>query len=78
MKEDDINLAEWRNPENWSTRRWLGLYFSKRDSRAWVPKPYPVLGWTVNLANQRGALWAIGIVSATILMAFGAGFLAAT
>ena len=73
MNEDDINSAEWRNPENWSKPRWVGLYFSKRDTRAWVPKPYPILGWTVNLANPRGVFWAIGIVLAVVLVALGAG-----
>jgi hypothetical protein len=37
MHQTEINKTEWSNPENWS----VGLYFSKKDSRTWVPKRIP-------------------------------------
>ncbi len=53
--QDQINKAEWENPDNWTSP---GLYFSKRDTRWIVPKRNPVLGWTFNLGNKKGA-WAM-------------------
>jgi uncharacterized membrane protein len=58
MDQKEINKAEWSNPENWSG----GLYFSKRDSRTWVPKPIPWMGWTLNLATRAGACWMLGFL----------------
>jgi hypothetical protein len=37
--QKEINQAEWNNPDNWS----VGFYFSKKDSRTWVPKS--IRGW---------------------------------
>ena len=51
MNQDEINEAEWNNPDNWSG----GLYFSKKDSRVWVPKPIRSMGWTINLGQKKGA-----------------------
>jgi len=34
--QDEINQTEWENPDNWTT-----IYFSKKDSRPWVPKKIP-------------------------------------
>lgn len=51
-KQDDINNREWENPDNWTT-----IYFSKRDSRASVPKKNPKHGWTINFGNSDGAKW---------------------
>jgi uncharacterized membrane protein len=53
--QDEINQSEWDNPENWSGPGWREFYFSKKDSRTWVPKSIPALGWTVNLAKSAGA-----------------------
>ncbi len=50
--QDDINQAEWQNPDNWST-----IYFSKKDSRASVPKRNPKHGWTINFGHPAGARW---------------------
>ncbi len=49
---DEINQAEWGNSENWST-----IYFSKKDSRAWVPKRNPGNGVTVNFGSRIGSRW---------------------
>ncbi len=64
-----INEAEWRNPQNWTGPKWLSVYFSKRDSRAWVPKQIPRFGQTVNLGNPRGAFALLAIASAIIVLA---------
>ena len=37
--------------------QWLSVYFSKRDSRVWVPKQIPALGWTLNLGQRAGVFW---------------------
>jgi uncharacterized membrane protein len=52
---DDINKSEWENQDNWTSP---GFYFSKKDTRWIVPKRNPVLGWTFNLGNKKGA-WAM-------------------
>ena len=59
MTQRKINEAEWRNPDNWGGPRWLSVYFSKRDTRIWVPRQIP---WT--------ALW---LRKATPNLAHGAG-----
>ena len=62
-----VNEAEWQKPGNWTGSKWLSVYFSKRDSRAWVPKQIPALGSTVNLGNPHGAFALLAIVSAIII-----------
>lgn len=61
MEQASINEQEWANPDNWSDYA-VGLYFSKRDSRVWVPKRERELGWTFNLAHARGALGFIAVL----------------
>ncbi len=58
MNQREINQREWENSENWS----VGVYFSKKDTRTWVPKSIPWTGWTLNLATTAGALWLIGFL----------------
>ena len=68
MDQSVINEQEWENPENWSDYV-IGLYFSKRDSRVWVPKRERALGWTFNLAHPRGALGFMAVMlSPTLLL----------
>lgn len=52
LGRDQINRLEWENQDNWTSP---GFYFSKHDSRWIVPKRNPVLGWTFNLGNPKGA-----------------------
>jgi uncharacterized membrane protein len=59
MKQREINEIEWRNPENWSSTGWISFYFCKKDSRTWVPKKIPCMGWTLNLATAAGARWLL-------------------
>ena len=51
-----ISQAEWERPENWSS--WLGLYRSERDTRLFVPRRNPAMGWTLNTAH-RAAWWTL-------------------
>ena len=67
MTQDEINQAEWADPDNWSDRI-VGLYFSKRNTRTWVPKRIPWMGFTLNLAKPAGAWWLIGILLGVCLI----------
>jgi len=72
-EQDKINKAEWENPENWGGPRLMKIYFSKKDSRIWVPrKGAPSMGWTVNMAHTKGVLWFwsifVGLFLAFIIM----------
>lgn len=62
MTQDQIDRTEWENPDNWSGAL-LGIYVSKRDSRVWVPKRRPGLGWTLNLARPAAAWWLVGLIT---------------
>lgn len=53
-EQKEINRLEWENPDNWSGGI-LGIYFSKKDSRLWVPKSTPWMGWTLNLGHNAGS-----------------------
>ena len=58
VNQNELNHQEWENTENWS----LGFYFSKRDSRVWVPKHPPWMGWTPNIGQHAGAAWLLGFL----------------
>lgn len=63
MTQDEINRAEWENPENWTGPGWMAIYFSKVDTRTWVPnRRFPRLGWTQNLGRAAGLFWVYAIV----------------
>ena len=62
MDQKEINRAEWNNPENWSGPGWVSFYFSKKDSRTWVPKAIPWMGWTLNLGKPAGACWLLAFL----------------
>lgn len=46
MNQEAINQAEWENVDNWTGPNWLSVYFSKCDSRVWLPQQglrlYPI------------------------------------
>jgi uncharacterized membrane protein len=67
MEQRQINQAEWDNSENWSDSI-VGIYFSKRDSRVWVPKRVPGFGWTLNLGNPRAAWLLAGLLAGLPLL----------
>ena len=49
MSQDEINERERNNPDNWGKR--LGFYHSSTDSRLWVRKPQPWMGWSLNMSS---------------------------
>ena len=59
MRQTQVDDAEWHNPANWH----VGLYFSRRDSRSFVPKPNPLLGATINFAKPAAYGVLVGIVA---------------
>ncbi|MDX1496607.1 MAG: DUF5808 domain-containing protein [Salinisphaeraceae bacterium] len=65
-QQASINQEEWNDPDNWGGPRGLEVYFSKRDSRIWVPKRIRWMGWTVNLAHTGGVLWLLAIILSSI------------
>lgn len=67
MSQLDIDDAEWANPDNW----YLDIfYFSRRDSRPFVPKRGcdEMAGATVNFARPAGWLLLVGIIAFVGLM----------
>ncbi len=62
MTQDDINQAEWSNPQNWS---WL-CYRSVRDSRMFVPKRWG-FGWTVNFGNRNSVFLFVALLAIPML-----------
>ena len=62
MNQDETNRAEWEDENNWSGPDWAAAYFSKKDSRVWVPKKIPWMGWTINIGRDSGVYWLIGFV----------------
>ena len=62
MNQKAINETEWKDASNWTGPQWLSVYFSKRDSRVWVPKQIPALGWTLNLGQRAGVFWMTAFV----------------
>ena len=68
-KQNEINLQEWKNPDNWST-----IYFSKKDSRAAVPKKNPSQGITINFGHKKGARWIYYIMLIFLLIGGLIGF----
>lgn len=68
MDQKDINQEEWEKPTNWTGPRWLSVYCSKRDSRVWVPKQIPALGWTVNLGQRGGVAWLVFILAGIVVV----------
>lgn len=68
LSQEEINRLEWENPMNWGGPKGLAVYFSKRDTRIWVPLRKPKFAWTVNLAHTGGVLWFVGICVAVIFL----------
>ena len=71
MDQQTINETEWANPNNWTGPKWLSVYFSKCDSRIWVPKQPPGLGWTINLGRPGGVAWLFGVILGLPLLILG-------
>ena len=78
MDQKEINQTEWGNPQNWTGPRWLSVYFSKADTRTWIPKQIPTMGMTLNLGKRAGVYWLVGFMVGfpllvVLLLALGAG-----
>lgn len=63
----DPNSAEWANPANWHGGIFR-IYQSEKDSRVWVPKRNPAMGWTLNFAHRAAWLWLAGLVLGPIVV----------
>ena len=50
MRQTEIDDAELRNPANWRA----GFYFSRNDSRSFVPKRKSKAGATISFARPAG------------------------
>jgi uncharacterized membrane protein len=68
MTQTAIEDAEWANPANWYGG-FLNLYYSRRDTRAFVPKRgTQVGGATLNFARGAGIGFLVGVGLFVILM----------
>lgn len=73
----EINQAEWANPDNWSGTWPFNAYFSKRDSRIFVPGLWNNLlsPATLNYGHRYGPLvqasMLVFIFGVWVLMCFG-------
>ena len=68
MTQNEIDAAEWENEANWS-HPVFGVYFSKRDSRTWVPKRVPSWGRTINMGHPSSVWWVAGLMMMPALVA---------
>lgn len=59
------NDAEWHRDENW--RGWLDSYVAPNDTRVWVPKRSPWMGWTLNFAHRVSWLWLAALLGLPLL-----------
>ena len=67
MSQVEIENVEWENAENW----YLGVfYFSRRDTRPFVPKrgSSEMLGATINFARPGGVLLLLGVIGFVALL----------
>lgn len=63
-----VNEQSWANDEHWSGHSAIAIYFSKVDSRIWVPKRIPKYGWTLNFGHPNSAYWLLGIMIGLVLL----------
>ena len=59
LTQKEINDQEWNNPDHWTD---LGFYFSKKDSRIFVPKRKKWMGLAINLGHPAGGLVFLGLL----------------
>ena len=67
MNQDEINDREHVDPANWSSP--FAFYHSSLDSRLWVRKQQPGMGWTLNMAHPISRVIALTFVLALCLAA---------
>jgi uncharacterized membrane protein len=76
MRPESENERHWKNPDHWAGPAMLSVYFCKSDTRTWVPKRIPALGWTLNLGRTAGVVWLAVILVALPLIAVAVARLA--
>jgi hypothetical protein len=69
MNQKQINRESWDDPAHWSGPL-SAFYFSKTDTRTWVPTKYGE-AWTMNIGQPRGAWWLLIIVIGLPLLMVG-------
>lgn len=67
MSQTEIDDAEWQNPANWRAGT---FYFSRRDSRSFVPKRHRLLGTTINFAKPAGVAFLLGALLFAALVVY--------
>ena len=69
VSQSQTNQTEWQDEQNWVS--WFGIYSSRADSRLWVPKRMPAMGWTIYFGHPKGAVtfWIILSLIASVLLA---------
>jgi uncharacterized membrane protein len=69
MNQDEINERERTNPANWGQP--FAFYRSRLDSRLWVRKPKPWMGWSLNMAKPASkvivALFVVALILAVVV-----------
>jgi uncharacterized membrane protein len=69
MNTSQSNVIEWNDAKNWSRMGMFGVYFSKTDTRVFVPKATPIFGWTLNLGHRNAVLTLTFTILAPIVVA---------
>jgi len=72
MNQDEINERERNNPGNWGKH--LGFYHSNVDSRVWVRKPQPWMGWSLNMARPLARVLVLLFILLLCLLVAFVGF----
>jgi uncharacterized membrane protein len=67
MSQRERDDEEWNDPANWHGGI-LGIYYSKRDSRSFVPKRNPLMGVTINFARPGGIVFLFLILAFAVIM----------
>lgn len=75
QRDKDRNQSEWENPRNWSGGA-FGIYKSEKDTRVWVPKRNPKMGWTFNFAKPTAYVWLALLILVPLTIALAVIFLA--
>ena len=69
MEQDEINHAEWENPDNWKFAIAGKFYSSKKDTRKWVPNPTNLgLRKIPNFAYPSSAVIVTAIVFVPVIL----------
>lgn len=69
MEQKTVNQREWQQEDNWLTPKFLGIYAGVNDSRLFVPKRNPGMGWTINFGHKYGPPLVFGLAALAVLVA---------